>query len=206
MSEPKSPSNPGISLTASLGDYFREPITQAFKGKEIGASTASEAYLVQLLTDFAKPTTETASPLSQSVTFLLRDATNATGHERFKRLQGLGDGILYGMGFFSDSMRGADRAYLARVGASAYDHAARMLRTNDASARGPDVLNELACKFERFVDVLTYVADWVAAKGAQDEKALVKLYERWLRTGSTVLHNELGQRGLVAMKNGGGIH
>jgi len=195
-----------ISLTANLDEYFREPVTQAIRGRDVDASSATESYLVQLLSDFAKPTAETTSALTQPVTFLLRDAMGAAGQERFKRLQSLGDGVLYSMGFFGDKLRKVDEGYVAHVGSSAYEHAARMLRTGQAPVEGPNVLDELASKFARFVEVLRYVADWFAAKAAHDESALVRLYERWLRTGSTVLQNELGQRGLVLMRNGGGVH
>lgn len=203
MSESASPN---ISLAASLGDYFRAPVTEAMRGKELAASAATESYIIQLLSDFAKPTQESSSPLSQPVTFLLRDAMNASGQERFKRLQSLGDGVLYSMGFFCDTTRKVDRGYVAQVGASAYGHAARMLRTGQGQAGGPDVLDELATKFERFVDVLRYVSDWVAAKGARDEEDLIRLYERWQKTGSEVLKNELGQRGLLPLGNPGGVH
>lgn len=195
MPEPTSP----ISLAPSLGEYFREPVTEAMRGRELSASSATESYIVQLLADFAKPSLDTSSPLTQSVTLLFRDAMDASGPERFRRLQSLGDGVLYGMGFFSDSMKGVDRGYMARVGASAYDHAARMLRTGQGKTAGPDVLDELAHKFDRFVEVLRYVADWVEAKSARDEEGLVRLYERWLRTGSPVFKSELGQRGLIGL-------
>jgi len=203
MSESQSPQ---ISLAVSLGDYFRAPVIEAIRGKEVTASPATESYIVQLLSDFAKPTQESSSPLSQSVTFLLRDAMNASGQERFKLLQSLGDGVLYSMGFFSDTLRRVDRSYVAQVGASAYGHAARMLRTGQGHAGGPDVLDELATKFECFVDVLRYVSDWVVAKGARDEEDLLRLYERWLKSGSEVLKNELGQRGLLPLANPGGVH
>lgn len=202
MSEPSS--RPSISLTLSLEDTFREPVTQALRGRELQASPAIEPYLVGLLKEFAKPTEATASPLTQPVTFLLRDAMEASGQERFKRLQSLGDGVLYGLGFFAGTLRGADEEYFAHVGSSAYEHAARMLRTNHG--RAPNVLEELATQFGRLVTVLRDVADWFSAKAARDEEALVKLYERWLKTGSTVLQGELGQRGLLPLKNPGGVH
>ena len=44
-----------ISLTANLDEYFREPVTQAIRGRDVGASSATESYLVLLLSDFAKP-------------------------------------------------------------------------------------------------------------------------------------------------------
>jgi len=196
-----------ISLSSNLDAYFEEPVTQALRGREVDASPATTSYLVRLLSDFAKPTDETTSPLTEPVTFLLRDAMSASGQERFKRLQSLGDGVLYGLGFFSGKLNGgADEGYVAHVGSSAYEHAARMLRTGQGVAKGPNVLEELALKFQRFVDVLRYVADWMSAKAARDEEALVRLYERWLKRGSEVLGSELGQRGLLPLKNPGGVH
>lgn len=196
-----------LSLSADLGAYFREPLEVAMRDAEVQASGAAESYLVQLLSDFAKPTGASTSALSQSVTLLYRDAMNESGHERFKRLQELGDGVLYAMGYFHGThLRGADEGYVAKIGSNAYGHAARMLRTGQGSASGPDVLDELATQFTRFVDVLRRVSDWVMAKSARDEESLVKLYDRYLRTGSTVLRNELAERGLIAVSGPGGVH
>jgi hypothetical protein len=202
MSQP----SPAIELTPSLGEYFREVVSEAIKGREVKASPASETYLVQLLSDFAKPTQETSSPLTEPITFLLRDAMNASGSERFRRLQTLGDGVLYGVGFFGVRLQDPDKRYLVHVGSTAYGHAAQMLRTNNGVAAGPDVLDELARKFGGFVEVLSYVSDWVMAQSARGEEGLVKLYERWLRTGSGVIERSLGEQGLVVQKNPGGLH
>lgn len=196
-----------IALSAGLDDYFREPVREAFKDGSVDASEATQVYLVGLLSDFAKPTKETASPLSESVTFLYRDAMNAAGQERFRRLQQLGDGVLYSMGYFHGTqLRATDENYVAGVGKNAYGHAARMLRTGQGVSRGPDVLEELSAGFERFVAVLRYVSDWVFAKSQHDEEGLVKLYDRWQKTRSPVLRNELGQRGLIPSDDPGGVH
>ncbi|HTJ82154.1 MAG TPA: hypothetical protein VL400_10550 [Polyangiaceae bacterium] len=194
-----------IALTPSLGDYFRAPVGEAIRGRDVDASPATEVYLVQLLSDFAKPAGDTTSTLTEPVAFLLRDAMEAAGSERFRKLQALGDGLLYGVGFFGHGVRGVDRKYFLEIGATAYGHAAQMLRTGQGAVSGPDVLDELARKFARFVEVLAYVSDWVLAQSARGQKGLVDLYERWLATGSAVLSNELGQRGVLPMKKSGGI-
>jgi hypothetical protein len=59
------------------------------------------------------------------------------------------------------------------------------------------VLEELAAKFDEFVAVLTEVAEGAIAMGARDEQGVVKLYERWLRTGSSRIAEELGARGII---------
>lgn len=203
MSESSSQS---IALNARLDDYFREPVVEALRDSSVTASGATEAYLIQMLSDYAKPTTD-SSALSESVTLLYHEAMKTAGHERFRKLQSLGDGVLYSMGFFHGTLaRNADAGYVASVGKNAYGHAARMLRTGQGVARGPDVLEELSSNFERFISVLRYVSDWVYAKSHCDEEGLLRMYERWRRTGSTVLRNELSQRGLVPSEAPGGIH
>jgi hypothetical protein len=93
------------------------------------------------------------------------------------------------------------------VGSSAYRHAAAMLRRSAAAnSQGPDVLSELAEKFERFAQVLGDVADGVLASSAKDERSVLKLYERWLRTGSFRLAEELGSRGLIATRGSSGLN
>jgi hypothetical protein len=195
-----------IAIAPSLGDYFRAPVCEAIRQREVDASPATESYLVQLLSDFANPSPETRGVLTEPVAFLLEGAMRASGSERFKRLQSLGDGVLYAVGFFGDAACGADRRYFVEVGSSAYGHAATMLRAGQVEASGPDVLSELARRFDGFAAVLGYVSDWVLAQSAKGQAGLIKLYERWQKTGSAVLRAELGQRGISALPNPGGVH
>ena len=134
---------------------------------------------------------------------------SAAGPERFRRLRALGDHSLYALGFFGGhiELKGVDRGYVSSVGSTAYSHAAAMLRTRaraQRSSREPDVLSELAAKFDRFAAVLADVAEGTLACGARDERSVVKLYERWLKTGSSRLAEELGARGIVPTRGMGG--
>lgn len=193
-----------------MSEYFRDVVQGAIQARQIQATDAALTYLVRLLCDYAHPDQNAESTLSRPLTFLLRDAMEATGSERFRRLRTLGDGVLYATGFFGSHIeqKGIDRAYVLSVGVTAYDNAAAMLRMSARASRveGPDVLGELAVKFERFVDVLSEVADGAIAGQAQDERSIVKLYERWMKTGSTRLAHELGTRGIVPTRGSGGLH
>jgi hypothetical protein len=189
-----------IALSPSLGDYFRAPIQDALAKSDLPSSVAIESYLVQLLSDFAKPNAEAASPLRKPATFLLHEALHAPRPERFVRLQSLGDGLLYELGFFGQSLPSSDRGYLVHVGSSAYAGAASMLRIGDGS-RGLDVLGELARCFGRFVEVLVWVSDWVLAQSARGEDGVVVLYERWRKTGSAVLREALRARGVTGLES-----
>ncbi len=197
--------SPTIALAPSLGEYFRGPVNEAIRGREVEASPATETYLVHLLSDFANPSPETRSTFSQPVALLLAEAMQCTGTERFRRLQSLGDGVLYGLGFFGQSTPETDRTYFVHVGASAYGHASQMLRAG-GSAQSEDVLHHLARDFGRFADVLTWVSDWLLAQSARGQAGLLRMYERWQKTGSPVLQEELGHRGLMPLGRQGGLH
>src|SRR5262249_28332755 len=142
-----------------------------------------------------------------------------TGAERFQKLRTLGDGVLYLSGFFGDhiEMRGVDVTYVTNVGATAYRSAASMLRRPDVERRkswldasdqaaDQSVFSELWLKFDQFVEVLAVVAETTLAQQAKTERGVLKLYERWLRSGSATLAKELGLRGIVPVRGKSGVH
>jgi len=123
--------------------------------------------------------------------------------ERFDRLRALGDGVLYSCGFFSEHFeaRGVDPAYVMRIGTTAYGAASSMLRVHE----GLDVYGELSQKFRCFVDVVADVAEVTIAHGATTSKQMLKMYERWLKTGSDRLAQALSSHGLVPTRGGKGV-
>jgi hypothetical protein len=202
--------NPTIALAPNITEYFQEVITDAIRARKVDATEAAATYLVGLLCEYAHPTDETGSAFSRPLTFALHDALEAIGAERFRRLRLLGDHSLYAVGFFGSHIeqRGGDKGYVRKVGTTAYAHAAAMMRPRARArlAEAPDVLSELAEKFDRFAAVLGEVAEGTLVSGARDERSIVKLYERWLRTGSSRLAEELGARGIVPSRGAGGTN
>lgn len=190
-----------IDIAPNITEYFRGVISDAIRVQRVDASDAAASYLVSLLCSFAHPNEEASTTFRRPMTFLLRDALEAAGVERLRRLTALGDQALYAVGFFGDHMerRGINRGYVSSVGSTAYTHAAAMLRHK--AQRSPrstaDVLSELAAKFDRFAAVLRDISEGTLACGAQDQRSIVSLYERWLRTGSSRLAEELGARGIL---------
>ena len=45
-----------------------------------------------------------------------------------------------------------------------------------------------------------------ASCGGRDERSVVKLYERWLKTGSSRLADELGSHGIMPSRGAGGLN
>ena len=203
-------STPSIAVSPSITQYFRDAIEGAAQARRVDATEAALTYLAGVLCEYAHPPPEAESTLTEPLTFLLHDAMNDAGSSRFRKLRTLGDGVLYAAGFFGDHIdrRGADRGYVLSVGATAYDNAAAMLRARAQRAgerNPPGVLEELAARFERFVEVLSEVAE-TTMSAVRDERSIVKAYERWLKTGSPHLAVELGARGIVPTRGTSGVH
>ena len=202
-----------FALTTDIGAYFREAVEAAIKARRVEIASPTQAYLVGILEEQAKPGTEQPG---QPFTLLFEAALEApTLSDRFERLRVLGDGLLYRLGFFGDHFeaRGVDADYLIALGSRAYQTAGSMLagastRALDAATNTSvaelDVFGELARKFGTMVGVLNEVADATTAANASSQAGVVRLYERWLRTGSDSLAEALQSHGLTQPKRGQG--
>lgn len=198
-----------ITIAPNISHFFQEVIADAIRVRHVEATDEAMSYLVSLLCEYAHPDEATGATFNQPLTLVLHDALSTLGPERFRRLRGVGDHALYAVGFFAGHIetKGIDRGYVITVGATAYREAAAMLRLRaQKTERGPNVLSELAVKFDRFAEVLRDVADGTLACGAHDERAVVKLYERWLKTGSARLGEELGSHGIIPTRGAGGLN
>lgn len=196
-----------IVATGPLTGFFHEVVEDAIKTRGVDVTGGATTYLVGLLLDFAR-LDERKETLERPLAFLLDEALHATiPAERFEKLRTLGDGVLYTSGFFSDHFeaRGVDQKYLCGIGTTAYTAASSMLHVSSTAQTEEDVFGELAAKFECFVEVLTEVADTTIAKGAAGSRGLLRVYERWLKTGSDRLARTLSSQGLVPQRGPKGV-
>jgi hypothetical protein len=197
-----------IVATDSISSYFNDVVEDAMKARRVEATDMATRYIVALLADFARPDTRAGQTLDRPLAFLLDEALHTVEPaERFERLRSLGDGVLYSCGFFGDHFeaKGVEQKYLVGIGSVAYGGASSMLRvTAEDAARKLDIYRELADKFASFVGVLAEIADSTAAMGVSGSKDLLKVYERWLRTGSDRLAQALTSHGLVPMRGAKG--
>jgi hypothetical protein len=188
-----------IDVAPNIDAYFEEIVHDAVQARRLEATEAAERYLIAMLAEYARG--EHPDPFTEPFTFQLRDALSAHGASRFQRLRVVGDGVLYALGFFGTKVtrHGADPEYVMSVGSTAYGEASAMLRGPSAA---PNVLEELSVKFDRFVSVMTEIADGLLG-GPFDDASVLRLYERWLDTGSERLARALGSMGLCPVRPGG---
>jgi hypothetical protein len=197
-----------IVTARSVSVFFGEVVEDAIKAKGVEATDGATHYLVSLLTDYAHPDGRSGDALDRPLTLLLDEALRVPdAAERFERLRTLGDGVLYGCGFFGDHFeaRGVDPRYLHGIGTKAYGAAGSMLLRHADGEEAPDLFGELAQKFDAFVDVVAEVADATLAMGAESSRGLLKAYERWLRTGSDRLASALTSRGVMPTRGVKGV-
>jgi hypothetical protein len=193
-----------IVATDSISAYFQDAVEDAMKARHVEATDMATHYIVALLSDYARPDPNVGRTLERPLTFLLDEAlhTNAPA-ERFDRLRTLGDGVLYSLGFFRDHFesKGVEQSYLVGIGSVAYGGASSVLRSSVQDVEKKlDIYRELADKFASFVEVLGEIADSTIAGSVAGSRDLLKVYERWLKTGSGRLAETLTSHGLVPMR------
>jgi hypothetical protein len=174
-------------------EYFKGLIESALARQHLHASELTSYYLVDLLCRFVRP--DRRIPFNDDadhpLALRLARALESAGMEQRARLRNLGDFSLFTSGYFSDSLRRhvVDVDYYVSMGEYAYASLAR----RDEDAFG-EVFTELARKFVAFTDVLTDVSERTGGTGHAD---VLRLYEKWLRTGSPRDGRRLTDRGIA---------
>ena len=172
-------------------EYFKELVDSALIRQHIQAGDLTAYYLVNLLCQFVRPDKRGSDLDTEPLAIRLTTALQTGGSEQRARLRSLGDFSLFTSGFFSDSLRRRtiDVDYYVSMGEYAYGSLSR--RDEDAFA---EVFGELARKFVGYMDVLADISERTALTSSAD---LLRLYEKWLRTGSSRDGRKLIDRGIV---------
>jgi hypothetical protein len=158
------------------------------------------AYLIELL-DQRVRVPEAAGPAQGGESTLaegLLAARLERGAARMRRLRSLGDRALFVSGFFGDSLdrSAVDLDYYGEAGRAAYADVARGLSIQLREKAWPGLFQELAERFCDFVEVLTEVSERTRVRRPV---GLMRLYERYLRTGSDRDRRRLLRRGCVPL-------
>ena len=177
--------------------FFRDQLITAMEHQRVSTSAFTESYLVNLLSAFAKGETLPSGEPGFDETplaLLYARALTAARFERVVLLRSTADTALFVSGFFAESLPGgpADLRYYASLGGRAYAHLGREHEREDPS--GTSVFVELAGRFRQFVDVLSEVSEKTRLT---TPLSVVRLYERWLATGSARAAALLAEQGIT---------
>jgi hypothetical protein len=171
-------------------EYFKELVEGALARQHLQAGDLTEYYLVNLLCQYVRLDVSSDTEHGEPLAVRLARALQTDGLEQRTRLRRLGDFSLFTAGFFSDSFRRRqiDVDYYVSMGEYAYGS---LSRAEDAFR---EVFAELSRKFVGFSDVLADVSERTALTSAND---VLRLYEKWLRTGSQRDGQRLIEKGIV---------
>jgi len=173
-------------------EYFKELVESALVHQRVAANGLTTYYLVGLLCSFIQANNEADAAISDApLAVQLGRALESGGARQRADLRRVGDTSLFVSGYFSDSLRRklVDVDYYVALGGYAYASLGRCDRDQWSS-----VFAELSDKFVNFVDVLSEVSE---RTGLTSNTDLLRLYEKWLRTGSRRNGSLLAERGIV---------
>jgi len=172
-------------------EFFKEQVEGAMQRQHLHASDWTVYYIVNLLTSFVSPARLEQMNTEEPLGVRLARALATEGGPRRDDLRRIADNSLFLAGFFGDSLqrRLVDLDYYISLGGYAYSRLAG--DDDDAFA---DVFGELAEKFVPVVDVLSDISD----RSRSSNRDVLRVYERWLRTGSQRDRTLLVERGFTA--------
>ncbi|BDG08906.1 hypothetical protein [Anaeromyxobacter paludicola] len=187
-----------IVVGKSAEEYFRELVGDALASRRLKVQEETEFYLVNLLARFlereqlfveAPGGGAEAEPLA----LILMRALAADRARRYQGLKRLGDTSLFVSGFFGDSLARAavDVSYYIAMGGRAYG---ALGDAAIAPAGMTALYAELSARFEQFVDLYAEIAE---LSDLSSNRGLVRLYERFLVTGSRRVARRLEERGVA---------
>jgi hypothetical protein len=182
-------------------EYFRERVVVAVEHQKLEVSELAQYYLVDLLARCVRAdallSADEPGADEMPLAMLYLKALEASAAERPRLLRAMGDTALFVSGVFASSLvdRVGDLRYYRVLGGDAY---ARLGRERRPTAT---VFAELAARFQDLADVLSEVSE---ASRLASPLSVLRLYQRYLQTGSRRAAPLLGQLGVTPMNPGPG--
>jgi hypothetical protein len=197
------PRDPALLSQDSLQAFFQDLLQRAIDNQRARpvVGEATERYLVNLLGAFLGSEAlyvrdEDGSLQRKPLAILLKEALDEQGAARAALLRKLGDTSLFVSGFFGDSLtRSAVSVdYYRQMGSRAYDALGQHVQ---ARARDRSIYADLAERFGLFMDLLAEVSERTLLSS---NGGLLRLYEKYIRTGSERLASVLRAGGVPLLQ------
>lgn len=190
-------------LFQSPREFFLEMVEEGLARRQFRPPAQAQSYLVDLLEHYLDARNLFHEEVDES-TGLKKNSTLAemylraqdpTQPDRLETLKRLADKTLYISGFFGDSLNRSlvDIDYYAGLGGAAYGNLAEIVAEDEVS----NVFRVFSRNFLEFVDVLTYISH---RSFVQNDEGLLRLYDRYLKTGSEVARDRLIELGVIPLR------
>ena len=193
--------DPKLLSAQSIHDFFRELLSLAMENQRARVQHATELYLTNLLSGFLGIESllvreDDGSLQRQPLALLLKEALDGEGPARTRALRRLGDTSLFVSGMFAESLSASlvDVEYAIAMGTRAYDALGDVAARHGRGERS--LWDELSEKFSQLVEVLNEVSERTLASS---NAGLLRIYEKWIKTGSPRVATLLSQHGVPAV-------
>ena len=192
---PEGSDHTPIVTRQSAREFFHEAVSSAVASRKLEILQETEFYLVNLLANHiqARGSAAAASGADEPLALILARALEGDRQQRYRELKRLGDTSLFVSGFFSDWLASSavGAGYYAAMGERAYGSLAE-------GGLGPAGLEELYAELsQRFGELSDLLAEVAELSELRSNRGLVRLYQRFLLTGSERLAERLRERGVA---------
>lgn len=193
-----------MNLFVTPKEFFSEIVKEGLRSRRVETVPRAEDYLVNLLQYYLETRNlfepehdESGQRRPQTLAEMYLTAGTLEPSSRAELLKKLGDRSLYISGFFGDSLsrKVVDVDYYVDMGGAAY----RDLASQTKDETLAKVYSVFSVRFVEFVDVLTYVSQ---KSMVRSDESVLRLYERYLRTGSELAREKLSEMGVVTVPTG----
>jgi hypothetical protein len=183
-------------------EHFAEVVKEACAQRQVKSQPHIQAYLVQLLKYYLDsrnlhgPVVEENSREKPPQTFaeMYLQAINSEMTKKKELMRAVAERSLYLTGFFSDSFQRkiVDIDYYVEIGSAAYSNLSSWTKEDTLAT----VYKTFSKRFHDYVEVLNYVSEKAQIQADQN---VLRLYDRYLRTGSDLAREKLTELGVVTL-------
>ena len=184
------------ATVADAREFFANELRLALDHHGVSAKPRSFEYLVQLLVKFISSDNffkvNASGQYENTLLFdLYAEYIQSQKDQRMAILQRIGDLCLLISGYFGESLQSklVDVEYYFGMGGSAY----ATLSELQSNRTNKNLYAELSGKFQPFSNVLGEMSE---RSGLQSNQDILRLYERWMVTGSDRLRKILSEQGI----------
>lgn len=181
-------------------EYFAKVVEEGFSSRKVQTFPQVQNYLVSVLTHYVDVRNlyepefdEMGQRQPQTLAEMYLTAQQTESSRKIELLKKMGDKSLYISGFFGDSLQRklVDIDYYARMGGMAFAALSSSTK-EDINSR---VYAEISHRFLDLVEVLTFISQ---SAFIQNNSSVLRLYDRYLRTGSNLAREKLIEMGVLA--------
>lgn len=186
-----------MDIIQSPKEFFTSIVDEAAQGRSMQTLPMSRSYIAELMYNYVWVTNlfeeqDDGKLAQKTLAEQYLTANQSPSPIREKMLKRLADSSLYISGFFGDSLKRkvVDIDYYIDMGCTAYDSLARQIEEEMVA----QVYKEISGRFLEFVDLLTVISQKIMTQSDLD---LLRLYDRYVLTGSSLAKEQLMAHGLI---------